>query len=105
MTEQKDILEKLNGIAIENWGTTERIKKAVAVIQEAWACIRDLRAENKVIEKQFYELVENTNNALKRQVKEICEMIDSIPTNEVNELNHLYLLKKNILEKYSVKFD
>ena len=34
--------------------------------------------------------------------KEILQMINSIPTNEVNELNHLRLLKKAIAEKYGV---
>lgn len=47
MTEQKDILEKLNEIALEaNWGTTERVNgvpKSVAVIQEAVEEIKALR--------------------------------------------------------------
>ncbi len=45
--EQKDILEKLNEIALEaNWGTVDRVDsvpKAVAVIQEAMEEIKDLR--------------------------------------------------------------
>lgn len=47
MTEQKDILEKLNEIALEtNWGTVERVNgmpKAIAVIQEAMDEIKRLR--------------------------------------------------------------
>lgn len=34
--------------------------------------------------------------------REILQMIDSIPTNEVNELNHLRLLKQTIAKKYGV---
>lgn len=48
--EQKDILEKLNEIALEtNWGTIERVNgvpKAVAVIQEAMEEIKRLREQN-----------------------------------------------------------
>lgn len=103
---QKDILDKLNEIALEtNWGTVERVNgvpQSIAVIKEAWACIRDLRAENAVIQKQFDELVVNTNNALKRQPQEIISLIDSVPTNDCNELNHLYLLKKSIAKRYGV---
>ncbi len=45
--EKKDILEKLNEIALEaNWGTVDRVNgvpKAIAVIQEAVEEIKDLR--------------------------------------------------------------
>ena len=34
---------------------------------------------------------------------EILSMIDKIPTNEVNELNHLRLLKINIAKQYGVE--
>lgn len=91
--EQKDILEKLNEIALEaNWGTVERVNgvpKAVAVIREAWACIRNLRAENDVIEKQFYELVDNTNNAIKDILqcwKDNCDMRGETDDSQGTEL-------------------
>lgn len=52
-SEQKDILEKLNEIALEaNWGTVERVNctpKAVAVIQEAMEEIKRLRELPKEI--------------------------------------------------------
>lgn len=58
MTEQKDILEKLNEIALEaNWGTTERengIPKAVAVIQEAMEEIKALRKNDTDL--RLYEM-------------------------------------------------
>lgn len=51
--EQKDILEKLNEIALEtNWGTVERVDgvpKTVAVIQEAMEEIKRLRELPKEI--------------------------------------------------------
>ena len=55
-----------------------------------------------VVEKPQTErerLIEKTKSDTAR---EILQMIDSIPTNEVNELNHLRLLKKAIAEKYGV---
>lgn len=49
--EHKDILEKLNEIALEtNWGTVERISgipKGVAIIQEAIEEIKRLREQPK----------------------------------------------------------
>lgn len=58
MTEQKDILEKLNEIALEaNWGTVERVNgvsKAVAVIQEAMEEIRALRKNDADL--RLYEI-------------------------------------------------
>lgn len=65
--EQKDILEKLNEIALEvNWGTVERangVPKAVAVIQEAMEEIKRLREQNERLytfkRKLEDELVEN----------------------------------------------
>ena len=52
--EQKDVLEKLNEIALEeNWGTVDRdpngIPKGVAVIQEAMDEIKRMRELPKVI--------------------------------------------------------
>lgn len=56
--EQKDILEKLNEIALEaDWGTTERVNgvpKAVAVIKEAMEEIKRLRDLPKEIFQEFY---------------------------------------------------
>lgn len=58
MTEQKDILEKLNEIALEaNWGTTERVNgipKAVAVIHEAMEEIKVLRKSDADL--RLYEM-------------------------------------------------
>lgn len=34
--------------------------------------------------------------------REILDMIDGVPTNEVNELNHLRLLKNAIVKRYGV---
>lgn len=34
--------------------------------------------------------------------REILDMIDGVPTNEVNELNHLRLLKNAIAKRYGV---
>lgn len=77
MTEQKDILEKLNEIALEaNWGTTERINgvpKAVAVIQEAMEEIKRLRmriinwrndidADEKVRKETAKEVLQDLND-------------------------------------------
>ena len=39
----------------------------------------------------------------KEVAKEIMGMIDCIPTTEVNELNHLRLLKQEIRKKYGIK--
>ena len=59
--EQKDILEKLNEIALEvNWGTAERVNgvpKAVAVIKEAMEEIKRLRELPKEI---FGKIKNNT---------------------------------------------
>lgn len=50
LTEQKDIIEKLNEIALEtNWGTVERVNgvpKPIVVIQEAVNEIKRLREDN-----------------------------------------------------------
>lgn len=58
MTEHKDILEKLNEIALEaNWEMVERVNnipKTVAVIQEAMEEIRRLRELPKEILQGFY---------------------------------------------------
>lgn len=59
--EQKDILEKLNEIALEaNWGTTERVNsvpKAVAVIKEAMEEIKRLRELHSVIANELNNMV------------------------------------------------
>lgn len=65
--EQKDILEKLNEIALEaNWGTAERVNgtpKVVAVIQEVMEEIKRLREQNGELynfkRKLEDELIEN----------------------------------------------
>lgn len=65
--ERKDILEKLNKIALKtNWGTVERVDgvpKAVAVIQEAMEEIKRLREQNDELytfkRKLEDELIEN----------------------------------------------
>lgn len=56
--EQKDILEKLNEIALEtNWGTAERVNgvpKVIAVIQEAMEEIKALRKSDADL--RLYEM-------------------------------------------------
>lgn len=57
-SEQKDILEKLNEIALEaNWGTVERVNgipEAVAIIQEAMEEIKALRKSDADL--RLYEM-------------------------------------------------
>lgn len=43
--------------------------------------------------------------AVKDTAKEILDMIDSVPTNEVNELNHLRLLKNAIVKRYGTEVE
>lgn len=83
------------------------IEKYIAfwfVTQEA---ITDYKAEvEEEIKKRKRAYATALYNAGYRKesdtAREILQMIDSIPTNEVNELNHLWLFKKSIAEKYGV---
>ena len=54
-------------------------------------------AEVKFLKNKIIEQVR------KEMVKEILSMIDKVPTNEVNELNHLRLLKSNIAKQCGVE--
>ena len=58
--EQKDILEKLNEVALgENWGTVDRVNgipKGVAVIMEAIQEIKRLREQPKEILQELYNV-------------------------------------------------
>lgn len=72
--EQKDILEKLNEIAIEtNWGTVERVNgvpKVVAVIQEAMGEIKRLRGEVdrlSCIIADLSEIIKEYENELRKR--------------------------------------
>lgn len=60
---QKDILEKLNEIAIEtNWGTAERVNgipKAVIVIQEAMEEIKRLREQRSELLQGLYNYAQH----------------------------------------------
>lgn len=72
------------------------LEKQVAELEEQ----RDRQAyiaEDLIQEKHRW-----TEQARKETAKEILSMIDKIPTNEVNELNHLRLLKINIAKQFGV---
>ena len=58
--------------------------------------IKKLMAKIKLLE-------EERNKASKETAEKILNEIDCIPTNEVNELNHLRLLKMNIAKQFGVE--
>lgn len=67
-----------------------------------WAIENNMCWNDEHAKKLAYYLLDNKYRKESDTAREILQMIDSIPTNEVNELNHLRLLKKAIAEKYGV---
>ena len=69
-------------------------------------CLTDATLRCVELTNDFNDMLDSIYDlARKKTAKEILSMIDKIPTNEVNELNHLRLLKINIAKQFGVEVE
>lgn len=100
----------------KEWNSKKFKQCEMQLYSEIIDYINRLKEENKRLEEacdmKTYYLKKSQENTIriekktqKETIKEIISLIDRVPTNESNELNHLYLLKKNIAERYGVEIE
>lgn len=65
-----------------------------------WESIEDIETTLDKCQEVLYERLQQER---KETAEKILNEIDCIPTNEVNELNHLRLLKMNIAKQYGIE--
>lgn len=68
-----------------------------------WAIENNMCWNDEHAKNLAYYLLDKKYRKESDTAREILEMIDHIPTNEVNELNHLRLLKNAIAKRYGVE--
>lgn len=65
-----------------------------------WESIEDIET---TLDKYQETLYERLQQECKETAEKILNEIDCVPTNEVNELNHLRLLKNNIAKQFGIE--